>query len=144
MNQTEHFALPQWEKSDRILMEDFNAMTAAIDGLIGHCEVYTYTGTGKYGSSTPCTITFPRRPVFAAVFGREYFFMIPGFMDAYTSNRTNSNNSTENEIRWNGNTLKWYNTSTQSYQFNAEGETYYLLAVFAPQTDTVANEIAPQ
>ena len=144
MNQTEHFALPQWEKSDRILMEDFNDMTAAIDGLIGRCEIYTYVGTGKYGSSTPCSITFSRRPVFAAVFGREYSMLIPGFMDRYTSQRTTSDNSSENEIIWEGNTLKWYNPSYQDYQFNAEGETYYLMAFFAPQSDIIEADIAPQ
>jgi hypothetical protein len=144
MNQTEHFALPQWEKSDRILMEDFNAMTAAIDGLIGRFEIYTYVGNRKYGERTPCSITFSRRPVFAVVFGRKYSMLIPGFMDQHTTQRTGSDASSENEIFWEGNTLNWYNASYQNYQYNAEGETYYLMAFFAPQSDIIEADIAPQ
>lgn len=31
MNHTENYHLPQWEKSDRVLMEDFNAAMSALD-----------------------------------------------------------------------------------------------------------------
>ena len=34
MNYTSNYHLPQWEKSDRILMDDFNQMCANIDGSI--------------------------------------------------------------------------------------------------------------
>jgi len=53
MNYTENYALPQWEKSDRIMMDDFNEAMAAIDtGLkametaIPKIKVGTYTGNG--------------------------------------------------------------------------------------------------
>ena len=39
MNYTENYHLPQWAKSDRILMEDFNRMCADIEaGLTGNAE----------------------------------------------------------------------------------------------------------
>ena len=34
MQRTSNYQLPQWEKTDRILMEDFNDMTAKIDAAI--------------------------------------------------------------------------------------------------------------
>ena len=68
MNKTANFQLTQWEKTDRIMMEDFNRDNAAIDAALkssadgvaalqtalascGNCKIVygTYTGTGKYG-----------------------------------------------------------------------------------------------
>jgi len=46
MKQTENFALPQWEKDDRIMMEDFNAAMAAIDAALPKIAIGTYTGDG--------------------------------------------------------------------------------------------------
>ena len=39
MDYTKHYHLPQWEKADRIMMEDFNRMCADIeDGLNRNAE----------------------------------------------------------------------------------------------------------
>ena len=35
MNQTPNYALPSWEATDRILMEDFNDMTEKVDAALG-------------------------------------------------------------------------------------------------------------
>ena len=69
MNKTANFQLTQWEKTDRIMMEDFNRDNAAIDTALkgnadkaaalqtalagaGNCEIgmISYTGTGKSGA----------------------------------------------------------------------------------------------
>ena len=56
MNYTQNYQLPQWESSDRILMEDFNeAMEKLEDGLSGleaqkvQVLVGTYAGDGTTG-----------------------------------------------------------------------------------------------
>ena len=78
-NHTPNYALNQWERDDRILMDDFNADNAKIDAAIkaevdartaadaalqaalakkGNvwAEFYTYTGNGTYGGDNPCHI----------------------------------------------------------------------------------------
>ena len=89
-NHTPNYQLSQWERSDKIQMEDFNADNAKIDGALktlatqvagkaaqsvvntlsskvnkcGNCaiEILTYTGTGTYGENTPTVIRFSVRP----------------------------------------------------------------------------------
>ena len=75
MNKTANFQLTQWEKTDRIMMEDFNRDNAAIDAALksnadkaaalqtalagaGNCsmETQSYTGNGKYGQNNPNTV----------------------------------------------------------------------------------------
>ena len=75
MNKTANFQLTQWEKTDRIMMEDFNRDNAAIDAALksnadkaaalqtalagaGNCsiEIKSYTGNGKYGQNNPNTV----------------------------------------------------------------------------------------
>ncbi len=93
MQRTSNYQLPQWEKEDRILMEDFNEMCAniesAIDGAkdeasgadqelrqeIGNCfspenkpyVMAAYTGTGEQQ-----TIDLGFRPAAVIVFERTY------------------------------------------------------------------------
>ena len=38
MNYTENYHLPQWEETDRIMMEDFNQMCADIDSSIRQAQ----------------------------------------------------------------------------------------------------------
>ncbi|MCI8658616.1 MAG: hypothetical protein HFF72_14565 [Oscillospiraceae bacterium] len=56
MNYTENYHLPQWEETDRIMMEDFNQMCADIDSSIRQAQtkaetlpyvVGSYTGNGE-------------------------------------------------------------------------------------------------
>ena len=45
MDYTKHYHLPQWEKADRIMMEDFNRMCADIeDGLNRNAEAAAGAG----------------------------------------------------------------------------------------------------
>ena len=94
-NQTPNYKLNQWEKSDRIQMEDFNADNAKIDAAIkaeadartsavaalaatvaqcGNCKIWTttYTGDGTYGRNNPKTFTLPSKPVVVMVFALDY------------------------------------------------------------------------
>ncbi|MFR0770564.1 MAG: hypothetical protein ACLSHO_14085 [Dysosmobacter sp.] len=88
MNKTANFQLTQWEKTDRIMMEDFNRDNAAIDAALksnadgvaalqtalascGNCKIVygTYTGTGKYGRENPNKLTFNGDPLFVIIKG---------------------------------------------------------------------------
>ena len=87
MNQTTNYQLSQWESTDRILMADFNADNAKLDGLLaeledrtatlesaaqgfGNCQLYfqTYTGNG----ATSRTFTFPKQPKLVLLGGDGY------------------------------------------------------------------------
>ena len=92
MNYTQHYQLPQWVETDRILMDDFNDMTSAIDAALktnadglaaetaartaalsekGNCQLYftSYVGTGGYGSGSPSSLAFPQQPLLVLVTG---------------------------------------------------------------------------
>ena len=77
MNKTANFQLTQWEKTDRILMEDFNRDNAAIDAALkanadkaaalqtalagaGNCGIAVtgYTGAGAYGAENANMLSF--------------------------------------------------------------------------------------
>ena len=90
MNKTANFQLTQWEKTDRIMMEDFNRDNAAIDAAlksnaeavaalqtalagVGNCsiEAKSYTGNGKYGQNNPTRIALSKKPKAAIIFGTD-------------------------------------------------------------------------
>ena len=58
MNYTKNYQLNQWEKSDRVLMEDFNADNQKIDAAIPRIIFGTYTGNGADSQ----VITLSKRP----------------------------------------------------------------------------------
>ena len=49
MTKTTNYQLNQWAKSDRIMMDDFNADNAKIDAALGALQIVTgiYTGSGN-------------------------------------------------------------------------------------------------
>ena len=130
MNHTPNYALSQWEKSDRVLMEDFNADNAKIDGALkaeanaraaetaalraaiakfGNCrmETQTYTGTGKCGAGYPTVITFPARPDFFVIFGGNAVAFGPGdggeiSIIAYWDDQNSSFGCETRALTWNG------------------------------------------
>ena len=83
-NHTPNYQLSQWERTDRVLMEDFNADNAKIDAALGtlagqvsgkadasalaavsqsrNCQAATtsYTGTGTSGENAPSSVSFSR------------------------------------------------------------------------------------
>lgn len=95
-NHTSKYQLSQWEKSDKVLMEDFNGDNQKIeDALAGLDEskadrpalealselvtsampnipgihMGTYTGTGTYGAGNPTSVTFPFKPKLVVLMG---------------------------------------------------------------------------
>ena len=151
MAETGNYQLKQWEKTDRIQMEDFNADNAKTDQALaelaaqaaqiakcGNCKIVygSYTGTGTYGSSSPNTLNFNGKPLLVAILpnnngGSMYGWGFLAAKDApflYTMMHSSKSYCTTS---WTGNTLSWYNSSEVGYQFNTSGYTYYYVALLA-------------
>ena len=150
MNKTANFQLTQWEKTDRIMMEDFNRDNAAIDTALkgnadkaaalqtalagaGNCEIgmISYTGTGKSGASNPTTVTFPKMPAGFFLCGSEAYLVIRGGDDHacmiyYTGSTTYVS---QMPISWKGNQFQISSTKP-SYQLNEKDVPYWGLAFY--------------
>ena len=150
MNKTANFQLTQWEKTDRIMMEDFNRDNAAIDTALkgnadkaaalqtalagaGNCEIgmISYTGTGKSGASNPTTVTFPKMPAGFFLCGAETYLVVRGgddhaLMIYYTGSTTYVS---QMQVSWKGNQFQ-ISSSKPTYQLNEEGVPYWGLAFY--------------
>ena len=151
MNKTANFQLTQWEKTDRIMMEDFNRDNAAIDTALkssadkaaalqtalascGNCKIVygTYTGNGKSGSANPNKLTFSGKPVLVIVQAQNnstnfdfHLRMIRG-CDWAVGDRNNY--SYTNSVAWGENYVSWYNDKAET-QFNLQGSVYSYIAL---------------
>ena len=150
MNKTANFQLTQWEKTDRILMEEFNSDNEKIDTALkgnadkaaalqtalagaGNCEIgmISYTGTGKSGASNPTTVTFPKMPAGFFLCGSEAYLVIRGGDDHacmiyYTGSTTYVS---QMPISWKGNQFQISSTKP-SYQLNEKDVPYWGLAFY--------------
>lgn len=152
MTKTEHYNLSQWDASDPIRREDFNADNAAIDAAIkavqtaaedgqstletliaakGNCKIAygSYTGTGTFGKSNPNTLTFDFYPIVVLVGEQKNAGEIVGPMvRGQTETQTGS---ATNNIEWSDNGVSWYYGSSygESHQLNEEGTVYIYAAI---------------
>ena len=133
MTKTTNYQLPKWEKTDRIQMSDFNDMTAKLDAALAtipKIAVGTYTGTGKYGTTNKSKLTFPFKPSLVLIFhpadSNYQAVCLPG-SDGNT--RPFGANTPYLYATWSGNTVSWYSTDADSYQFNSKNAVYCYLAV---------------
>ena len=129
-NQTPNYSLNQWERDDRVLMEDFNADNAKIDAALGahtdmltahtaalakkgNCRIETrsYTGTGKNGDGVYVSIPFSAKPVAFIIIGPRCLLVadcasgqnsFAGYV--HNPNYGSSFNGSATTITWSGNT----------------------------------------
>lgn len=154
-NQTPNYALNQWERDDRILMEDFNADNAKIDtalaglaetaaahgaalALRGNCRIgtLTYTGTGEDGEGAYITLTFPARPVIFFAFGPRCLFIaqregkdnmvFARYLGSYSTTFTGSSTT----ITWTGNTAQ-ISVPDRMPDLNAKDYVHNVIAFYA-------------
>ncbi|WP_302662977.1 hypothetical protein [uncultured Dysosmobacter sp.] len=147
MNKTANFQLTQWEKTDRIMMEDFNRDNAAIDAALkgnadgvaalqtamascGNCRITisNYKGTGTLGEAHPTSLTFAEPPLLVFILGPESGFMARGrAMNAFQS----SSNATPTTI-WSADqkTVSWYTPYDAQYQLNTKDAVYQVLCFY--------------
>ena len=151
MNYTANYQLPQWVETDRILMDDFNDMTSAIDaalktnadGLVaetaartakdtehsgfGNCQLYSGSYVGVGGGS-PVTHTFPGKPLVVMVGDGTYGSAIITWRNmpyAYPSDYDNA----RLEITWSDNQVSWFYNGNTERALNQPGRTYWVLAL---------------
>ena len=153
-NFTEHYSLSQWERTDKVQMEDFNADNAKIDSALkaeadarsaadaalqtvlkqkGNCSVgcFTYTGNGRYGSNNPTRITFPKMPAAFFIFGGNVLMGIGGAPSANTIFSISSAAQISTiSLTWSGSTVSFYDSSSTAVQMNGSGTTYFVLAFY--------------
>ena len=154
MTKTTNYQLNQWAKSDRVMMDDFNADNTKIDAalkanadtaaaasaavaLCGNCkiETSTYTGNGKYGSANPVTLTFPKKPTAVIVFG-EYSLLFITDKNTSTANvlcwLSDRTSWSRAKISWTGNKLKIYSENNYpAVQANMQNTVYQVIAFYA-------------
>ena len=154
MTKTTNYQLNQWAKSDRVMMDDFNADNAKIDAAMkanadaiaaettarvagdaalqsavsacGDCfvEAKTYTGNGKKGSANAIRFTFSMQPQLVFITG--YSVTALGVRGC---NRALSSDSGGLQMTWSGNKVSWYNDSNYVSHMNNTGSTYTVIAL---------------
>ena len=134
MTKTTNYQLNQWAKTDRIMMDDFNADNAKIDAALaaaGNCRIVTgsYTGTGEYGDYHYTTLTFEERPLLVILMG-YYTMLIPGTEESGCSTPVCDGGNSYSKFSWSGNTLKWNSLSGSTAQLNAKDKVYRYIAIY--------------
>ena len=132
MTKTENYNLPQWDKNDRVLMEDFNAAMNQIEkGLSAKCEMYygTYTGTGTYGQANPTVLHMGFTPKLVIVMGSatasgEHIVLL----NPYDVGKSYGGDSGAVYLTWLEDGVQWYSPFRESTQFNRPNEIYHYLA----------------
>ena len=148
MKQTSNYQLNQWEKTDRILMEDFNGDNAKVDAALktqteelaaltaaaGNCEmeVLTYTGTGIYGFEKPTVITFSQKPDIYFIGGDVS--LIAGQSETANpiiASRSGSSGGfvSSADVSWSGSQLSLTNGVDARYQMNTKNAVYWVLGL---------------
>ena len=140
-NQTPNYALSQWERTDKVLMEDFNADNAKIDAALkskGDCYMIAkaYGGTGDSGTSAPSQMGFTRQPRFVIIADRsngKYLFYFDGCYTGYTPAFPGSSVtfSCDYSVQKKYFVLKWY-SDTPEHQFNIAGHDYSVIGFYNP------------
>lgn len=98
-------------------------------------ETGSYTGTGKYGSSNPNSLTFAFTPKTLFVFsgieavGANGFGWVNGMTEGVPMNYVHSSSYLYKlTISSDGNTVTWYSSDSIDCQFNASSRKYYYIA----------------
>ena len=147
MNKTANFQLTQWEKTDRILMEEFNSDNEKIDTALksnadgvaalhtalekcGNCRITlsSYTGTGTLGEAHPTSLTFAEPPLLVFILGPESGFMARGrAMNAF---QVSSNSALATTWSADQKTVSWYTPYDAKYQLNTKDAVYQVLCFY--------------
>lgn len=146
MKETGNFQLNQWEMSDRIQMEDFNADNRKIDEALegnrrtlaehteaivlansshGNCEIWH----GSYvGTATAASITFPFAPAFVCIYGARFMAFFVRGVDQYRYLALNSPNESSASWSEDGKTLTLPSSHSDGHM-NSKGDTYYVVGI---------------
>ena len=144
MTYTTNYQLPQWVKSDRIMMDDFNDANTKIDAALksqadaldtltgqltekGNCRITytTYQGTGQYGQSNPTTLTFTQ--------GEPDLVLVMDFYGHSILMRRGCSSAVNGDsllfVTWSTSGVSWYSSMNGSSQMSSSG-TYYVFLFY--------------
>ena len=129
-NYTENYQLPLWAADDAFLRTEFNDANQKIDAALGTIPkivLGSYTGTGTYGSGSPCSLSFGRKPALVLVRDGDHILSL---MNPVTdSPNTAHSNYGVNTASWSETGVSWYCLRGADYQMNTEGRSYPYLAI---------------
>jgi hypothetical protein len=121
-------AYPQDDTIDGIryqYLDTFNDIIAQTARI----ETGSYIGTGKYGSSNPCRLTFGFAPKYVSIWNRyeaqRHFFAVRGQVHGMSGETMTG--TANFYITWGENNISWYSDDDVG-QFNS-GSTYYYIAI---------------
>ena len=136
MTKTTNYQLNQWAKSDRIMMDDFNADNQKIDAALAgmpKLALGTYTGTGEKGQSAPTSLTLSFPPKFLAVFPINGLYRLLCARGMEGSNTSPNGHSYGNvAVAWDGSTVSWHTTDSGAgadFQLNRLDTQYFYIAL---------------
>lgn len=129
MKQTAQFGLNQWERTDRVLMDDFNNDNKKIDAALAKtCQPYiiSYTGDGN----PERTMEFPGKPLFViAVGGSVIFTAIRGGKKAYSIYSAMAQG--DYLTTWGDRSFTWHIGTELAYSANNTGVAYQMFALLS-------------
>lgn len=158
MKRTSIYKLNQWEKSDRIMMEDFNADNLKVEGALaglaeadqarrdeivaltaamalkGNCQLWTTSYVGDM-NSTNITITFPKKPTLVCILGPEGYTLvtIPGVTRLFV----NPSSVYDFSATWTETSMSWNPDKHGSDRLNGNGYTYQVVALIPTDQGTM-------
>ena len=130
MNKTANFQLNQWEKTDRVMMDDFNADNAKIEAALLNRNCQFYTATYKGDGNGSKTWTFPSKPIMVLIAGQSITTLIQGSPIGFTQFGANSY---QLKVTWNENSVTWTNTNGSGIISGNDKENYGLFAILEAQ-----------
>lgn len=146
MQKTSNYNLNQWEATDPIRREAFNADNAAIDMALAamaagmsSCRVAygSYDGTNEYGAESPVTLSFDFKPLLVVVSDDKYgtdssnpMVLCHGqSMGLSVCGYQNDSVSSTMTVSWGSDSVSWYNETKALWQNNGGGHTYYYVVL---------------
>ena len=123
-NQTQHYGLNQWELSDSVVMEEFNADNAKIEqalldlkASLPKFQTGTFTVTETYDQTNPHSISFAFEPQLVIILQSESAVSnfgptilvrgMPTVVGVYNYKNFNTYEPETFYLTWEGNTLTW-------------------------------------
>lgn len=149
MNKTPNYALNQWSKSDRVLMDDFNADNQKIEAALGtlsdnlghkgNCRMVCqyHPGTGTCGKDHPSQLTMRRPPSLVFIADQDtgkFMIYVEGSRSSLSPWYPNSPVKVSHEAKRmvDGSlayVVSWY-SDTPEHQFNLDGGSYAVISLY--------------
>ena len=147
MTKTTNYQLNQWAKSDRVMMDDFNADNEKLEAVLaahaaalagcGNCKIEygTYHGKGTHGDGKNCNkLTFSGQPLLVIVCCEvDGLILVMPYNSQCGSLLTMETTITGYAaVDWNTpNAVSWYHSGGARQQMNANFDYRYLALIAA-------------